>query len=118
MERHPQILIDEPEDGYIESSAWVEVTTEVTPEKAIELIERDWPTEDREEEERYIAEGTEWHKPDPNTGIAVCAVRGGVCDCGDRPCAYIPDDWDPWVPAEEGEPGALLFHVIKVVCAA
>lgn len=99
MTHTPQILIDEPEDGYIQHTAWVEVNTETTPEKAIELIEKDWPTEDREEEERYVCDGQEWLKPDPND-------------------EWITGEFEPWVSAEEGEDHARLFYVIKVVCAA
>lgn len=101
----PQILIDEWQDGWVESTAWVEVTSEVTdPATAVAWIEKFYPVEDREEEEGYACEGeTVWQKPD-------VAYLDFHMDHGDGEI--------PWIKAEREDDKALQFWVVKVVCAA
>lgn len=97
----PLLLIDEWEEECVENTAWVEKTEKCDePEKAVAVIESEYPVEDRTEEEVYRATGgTVWLKPEDGSHWA--AHHEGA-----------------WTDAEPGEPGALEFWVVVVVCLA
>lgn len=96
--RDPVLLLDEWEDGMIETWGWIEKTAEIdTPEKALAYVEEHLPLEDRAEEERYHADGSlAFHHPGRE---------------------FQEHGEGPWVMCAAGVEGALEFWVIQVVCA-
>lgn len=93
----PMVLIDEWEDGWVENTAWVEVTSDVTDAAAaIRWVESAFPNEDRPDGESYVAEGDK-----------VWLAQEGE---------QQTDDGPSWVEAKEASDGARLFWVVKVTC--
>lgn len=91
------ILIDAAEDGVIESTAWVQKGELAdTAAKAVEVLEAQYPLEDREEEERYSATGaTQWLMPVELEGC----------------------DYTPWSICDPNEHLCYEFWIVNVVCA-
>lgn len=124
MTEYPYVLIDAPEDGCIEDTAWVEVTSAVMDAAAaVKVIETEWPLEDREEEEHYVCEGQqEWLAPGYHDPCDECDGRGDS-DCpgcegsGTVPYEYLT--WskvDPQTLDPDRRATAKCFWVVKVVC--
>jgi hypothetical protein len=96
----PLVLIDVPEEDWVECQAWVEVCEEcVCPEHAQRILESTWPIEDRPDGEDYDATGAQvWLKP------RIATFNGR------RLQAFV------WESAEEGEPNARKFWTVRVTC--
>lgn len=121
--RKAVVLIDQYLDEIVESIAWVEVLDPAlrmcrfagvrTPGEAVELIERHFPLEDREDGERYECYGEQvWMLPDAEIQEDGTFLQRD----GERVETYT---W-PEVPFTEAldprEPYALKFWVVRVVC--
>jgi hypothetical protein len=97
----PLLLVDEHEAGYVQSAAWVEVTSRTrTPQDAVEVVESEYPTEDRDEEEVYQATGAQvWLRPSDVE-------------------RWATDHEGEWEHCEADAPGARCFWAVVVVCLA
>lgn len=121
--RKAVLLIDQFEDEIVESMAWVEVYDPRlrmcshagcrTAEDAVELIERHYPLEDRDEAESYACMGEQvWMMPDAEiqddgTFMQVDGGNVHVYEWPEVPFTQTEDPRDPF---------ALKFWVVRVIC--
>lgn len=121
---YPKVLIDQPEDGCIDETGWVEVTPTVGDgDAAVKIIEGVYPTEDRMEEETYVCDGEQeflapmhWEPCDECNGAAPDDCPG--CE-GSGTVPYEYDRWeavDPQSIHPDRREKAKLFWIVKVVC--
>lgn len=92
------ILVDEPEDGCVESSAWVQ-KNDLTPthDAALKALESEYPIEDLPEDACYQVAGVEWLRPVEDAET---------------------DEYMPWRNCGEEDPQGFEFWTVKVVCSA
>jgi hypothetical protein len=93
----PLVLVDEPEDGAVDAYAWVKVTEKIdTPEKALEVIDRDYPLDENLLCYRVKAKPQQHMRPS----------SGG---------APSQTHEEMWIPADPMDTRAWLFWCIEVV---
>ena len=109
-----EILVDGWPDGYIDERAWVAVSDEIdTPEKAVALLEQEFPPEDIDDTAEYMSAGKCWMAPDgePQSDGSLLQrnARTGAVE------RYHPPEI-PWAPTDSpSDYGAKEFWVIEVV---
>lgn len=112
------ILVDEWPDGYIESWAWVKVTTLTdTPEKALAKLQRQFPVDeqgDGGEQMMYVVRGQVYKRP-----IGVPDAHGVVTERDEQGNAIGEWHWPevPWPDCAKGEQWGEPFWKVEAVHA-
>lgn len=111
------VLVDSPLDGIAEELGWVPVAMADTPEKAVEVMTREIPTE--EATHHYIATGARsFHRPAPfhyarlDDGLWFCFEEGGPEEHDGR--AGVAREYLPWEKCSADTPGAVEFWDIEL----
>lgn len=137
-----RVLVDAPEDGYIEERGWVPVAFAPTPEDAIRIAYAEEVVGDFNSL-RLVVTGRSWHRRDPavraldgtawyvaeeepceqcsGSGKAPepeCAYADGACDrCwGVGRSGYV-SDYEPWAKCEPTDEGAVEWWNLELTHA-
>ena len=128
-----RVLVDAPDDGYIEDRGWVPVQFAATPDEAIATVRRELVIEP---DAVIEVAGREWHRRQPDVTQRVeddfwwrsdgdpceaCSGSGKEPEDPDEQCdecrGYGTDgyalDYEPWERCEQGTEGAVEMWVVE-----